>query len=172
MDRSNGSPTQYLTWCWGKQKKRIPVRLVSTGIWTLNSPNTSPVCWISIGACIRNLITYRNSQSAGAGIWASNFNRCNDATVRTREVRLVHASSLLYRVNTVASSNKWFTICGNRGKRTLWTSLYLRRSSFPNPSVASPTSQFILQPFFRFSYVIGSSLTSPSELPMFYWLKY
>ena len=37
-------------------------------------------------------------------------------------------------------------------------SLYLRRSSFPNPSVASPTSQLILKPFFCFSYVTGSSL--------------
>ena len=36
----------------------------------------------------------------------------------------------------------------------------------PNPSVALPTSQLILQPFFRFSYVTGSSLTSPGELPM------
>ena len=45
-------------------------------------------------------------------------------------------------------------------------SLYLRHSSFSNPSVASPTSQFILQPFFRFSYVTGSSLTSSGELPM------
>ena len=42
-------------------------------------------------------------------------------------------------------------------------SLYLRHSSFPNPSFASPTSQFILQPFFRFSYVTSSSLTSPGE---------
>ena len=39
-------------------------------------------------------------------------------------------------------------------------SLYLRHSSFPNPSVALPTSQFILQPFFRFSYVTSSSLNS------------
>ena len=38
-------------------------------------------------------------------------------------------------------------------------SLYLRHTSFSNPSVASPTSQLILQPFFRFSYVTGSSLT-------------
>ena len=30
-------------------------------------------------------------------------------------------------------------------------SLYLRHSSFSNPSVASPTSQLILYPFFRFS---------------------
>ena len=45
-------------------------------------------------------------------------------------------------------------------------SLYLRNSSFSNPSVASPTSQFILQPFFRFSYVTSSSLNSPGEPPM------
>ena len=45
-------------------------------------------------------------------------------------------------------------------------SLYLRHSSFSNPSVASPTSQLILQPFFCFSYVIGFSLTSPGEPPM------
>ena len=32
-------------------------------------------------------------------------------------------------------------------------SLYLRHSSFSNPSFASSTSQLILQPFFRFSYV-------------------
>ena len=35
-----------------------------------------------------------------------------------------------------------------------------------NPSVASPTSQFILQPFFCFSYVTSSSLSSPGEPPM------
>ena len=45
-------------------------------------------------------------------------------------------------------------------------SLYLRHSSFSNPSVALPTSQFILQPFFRFSYVTSSSLSSPGEPPM------
>ena len=39
-------------------------------------------------------------------------------------------------------------------------------SAFSNSSVASPTSQFTLQPFFRFSYVTGSSLTSPGEPPM------
>ena len=31
-------------------------------------------------------------------------------------------------------------------------------TAFSNPSVASPTSQIILQPFFRFFYVTGSSL--------------
>ena len=45
-------------------------------------------------------------------------------------------------------------------------SLYLRLNSFPNPSVASPTSQLILQPLFRFFYVKDSSLTSPGEPPM------
>ena len=39
----------------------------------------------------------------------------------------------------------------------------LRHSSFSNPCVDSPTSQIILQPSFRFSYVTDSSLTSPGE---------
>ena len=46
------------------------------------------------------------------------------------------------------------------------SSLYPCHSSFSNPSVASPTSQFILNPFFRFSYVTSSSLNSPGEPPM------
>ena len=50
-------------------------------------------------------------------------------------------------------------------------SLYLRHSSFSNPSIASPTSQFILQPFFRFSYVTSSSLNSPGEPPMCFIIK-
>ena len=41
--------------------------------------------------------------------------------------------------------------------------LYLHHSSFSNPSVASPTSQFILQPFFGFPYVKSSSLNSSGE---------
>ena len=44
--------------------------------------------------------------------------------------------------------------------------LYLRNSSFSNHSVASSTSQFILQPFFRFSYVTSPSLNTPGEPPM------
>ena len=46
------------------------------------------------------------------------------------------------------------------------SSLYLRHSWFSNPSVASPTSQLIPQPVFRFSYVTCSSLTSLGEPPM------
>ena len=36
-------------------------------------------------------------------------------------------------------------------------SLHLRHSSFPNPSVALPTSQLILQPFCCFTYIIAHS---------------
>ena len=49
--------------------------------------------------------------------------------------------------------------------------LYLHHSSFSNHSVASPTSQLILQPFFCFSYITGSSLMSPSEPPTIHNLK-
>ena len=45
-------------------------------------------------------------------------------------------------------------------------SLDLRHSSVSNSSVVSPTSQLVLQPFFRFSYVTGCSLTSPDEPSM------
>ena len=45
-------------------------------------------------------------------------------------------------------------------------SLYLCHSSFSNTSVALSTSQLILQPLFCFSYITGSSLTSPGEPPM------
>ena len=41
-------------------------------------------------------------------------------------------------------------------------SLYLRHSSFSNPSVASPTSKLILQPFRHFTYVTAHSPTLPS----------
>ena len=42
---------------------------------------------------------------------------------------------------------------------------YLYHSSFSNPSVTSPTSQFMLQPFFRFYYATSSSLNSPGSRP-------
>ena len=41
-------------------------------------------------------------------------------------------------------------------------SLHLRHNSFSNPSVALPTSQLILQPFRRFTYVTAHSPTLPS----------
>ena len=75
-------------------------------------------------AC-KNFIADRASQSAGAGIRASIFNRCSNATVRTREVTLVHASCdvITLSVHAVALRNKWFNNCGTSGKLTLWTSL-------------------------------------------------
>ena len=45
-------------------------------------------------------------------------------------------------------------------------SLHLRHNSFPNPSIALLTSQFILQPFFHLFYVTSSSLNTPGEPPM------
>ena len=54
----------------------------------------------------------------------------------------------------------------SRAHSPTFPSLHLRRNSFSNPSVASLTSQFILQPFFRFSYVTNYSVNSPGEPPM------
>ena len=42
----------------------------------------------------------------------------------------------------------------------------LELCSLSKISVTSPTSQLILQPFFRLSYVTEFSLTSPGETPM------
>ena len=49
------------------------------------------------------------------------------------------------------------------------TSFHLRHSSFSKPSAPLPTSQLILQPFRCFTYVIGTSPTSPGEPPMPLW---
>ena len=67
----------------------------------------------------------------------------------------------------------------SRAHSPTFLSLHLSHNSFSNPSVALPTSQLILQPFRdvtyvtthsqpfrRFSYVTGSSLTSPGEPSM------
>ena len=50
-------------------------------------------------------------------------------------------------------------------------SLHLRHSSFSNPSAALPTSQLILQPFRCFSYVLGTSRTSPGKPPIHRGMK-
>ena len=46
----------------------------------------------------KNFITDRTSQSDGAGKRVSIFNRCNDATVRTLEVPLVHYHAHHYSI--------------------------------------------------------------------------
>ena len=52
------------------------------------------------------------------------------------------------------------------------SSLHLHQSPLSNPSIASSTSQLILQPYRCFTYVTGSSPTSPGTPPMFYsWEK-
>ena len=71
---------------------------------------------------------------------------------------------LIFALKLILQPYRYFT-CVTTHSPTL-PSRYLHHSSFSNPSVASPTSQFILQPFFRFSYVTSSSLNSPGELPM------
>ena len=50
----------------------------------------------------------------------------------------------------------------SRAQSPTYPSLYLRRSSFSNPSFASAMSQLILQPFRRFTYVAAHSPTFPS----------
>ena len=52
---------------------------------------------------------------------------------------------------------------GWRMSSLTFPSLHLHHTSFSDGSVALPTSQLILQTFFRFFYVTGSSLTSPGE---------
>ena len=88
MDRGNVNPAQHLSWWLRETLKRTPTSLLSTGIWTRDSSNSSPVWWISIGAVLcafKNFIIDQTSQSAGTGTRTSIFNRCNDATARTRE---------------------------------------------------------------------------------------
>ena len=75
--------------------------------------------------------------------------------------------------------NSAMTITMSSVHSPTFSSLHLRHSSFSNPSVASPTSQFILQPFRCFIYVTVhsptllslllrhcSSLNSLGKLPM------
>ena len=64
--------------------------------------------------CIQKLYHRYTSQPVGAGIRTSIFNRCNDYTVITREVPVVHASSdvILYHVQAVTSRNKLFNTWG------------------------------------------------------------
>ena len=82
------------------------------------------------------------------------------------------ASALCHATKLLISRNKWFASCGTSGE-TYFASpqitaysptlplLQLRRSSFSNPSVASPTSQLILQPF-RYFTPSHSSVSNPS----------
>ena len=60
---------------------------------------------------------------------------------------------------------EWAELCDNLGCRAhspTFPSLYLRHSSFSNPSVALPTSQHILHPLHHFTFVTAHSQTLPS----------
>ena len=56
----------------------------------------------------------------------------------------------------------------SRAHSPTFPSLHIRQNSFSNPSVTLPTSQFILQPFFRFSYVMSSSLIHLASRPCYF----
>ena len=62
--------------------------------------------------CILKLYHRHSSQSVGAGIRAYIFNRCNDATVRTWEVPLVHVSCTytqsLHAINDLLAVGNYF----------------------------------------------------------------
>ena len=129
MYYGNKSPTQHLPWWLRKTTKRTPVSLVSTGIWTRNSPDTSPVSWISIGAMLcafKNFITDRTSQSGGCwnkSLHLQPLQRCyceNSGSPDSSYVMRCHYS---YHVHAIASRNKWFTSGGTSGKISLWMPL-------------------------------------------------
>jgi hypothetical protein len=62
-------------------------------------------------SAFKNFITDRTSQLAGAGIRASIFNICNDATVRTQEVPLVHAPCYIIALSRMRSSFVQYKVC-------------------------------------------------------------
>jgi hypothetical protein len=59
----------------------------------------------------KNFITDHTSQSAGAGIRASNFNSCNAATVRMQEVPLVHAPCYIIALSRMRSRFAQYKFC-------------------------------------------------------------
>ena len=67
------------------------------------------------------------------------------------------------RLELILQASRRFTYVTAHSPTLL--SLYLRHSSFTNPSVALPTSQLILQPFFRLSYVRGFHLRHLANRP-------
>jgi hypothetical protein len=61
--------------------------------------------------CIKNFITDRTSQSAGAGIRASILNSWNGATVRSQEVSLVHAPCYIVAISRMRSRFAQYKVC-------------------------------------------------------------
>ena len=128
MDRGDVNPTQHLPWRLRETSKRTLITLVSTGIWTRNAPNTSPMWWILIGAMFCAFKNDQRPRFTVGGCWNKSLqlDRCNDATVRTREVTLVHASyDVIFLSRTY---NKWFNSCETSGKLTSCTPLVYFRN--------------------------------------------
>ena len=102
----------------------------------------------------------------------SSFSNPSFASPTSQALHLIHMASRPWvYLLTIVTDVGWLMNDWNYWQyRTLlsWStgfnSLYLHHSSFSNPSVASLTSQLILQPFFRFSYVTGSSPGEPSMI--------
>ena len=59
----------------------------------------------------------------------------------------------------VGKATEWLVNEQSSAHSPSFLSLHLRHSSFTNPSVTLPTSQLILQPFRRFTYVTAHSPT-------------
>ena len=88
----------------------------------------------------------------------SSFSNPSFASPTSKALHLIHLASrpCCYQTHRQGQRSRMLA-------SPTFPSLYLRHSSFSNPSVASPTSRFIRQPFFRFSYVTSSSLNSSDE---------
>ena len=90
-----------------------------------------------------------------------------------RQIKLYEIGSLQVGqiAFTVVHSSQSFSVVGKiqvfgvcHAHSLSFQSLHPRHSSFSNPSVASPTSQLILQPFRSFTYVTAHSPTFLSLL--------
>ena len=96
------------------------------------------------------------------------FSNPSFASLTSQALHLIHLAS-----RPCSSTSEYDLQCMSRAHSPTFPSLHLRHNSFSNPSVGSPTSQFILQHLFRFScsfskpfrhftYVTTHSLTLPS----------
>ena len=126
VDGGNVNPTQHKPSWLRYTTKCTSISLVRTVIWTRNSRNASPV-WALCS------VHSKTSQSAGAGIRVSIFNSSNDATVRTREVPLVHATC---DVSTQSRTRSHFTQAVGRVGNLLCGRLLdnIRSGKFRRPS--------------------------------------
>ena len=100
MDPGNVNPTEHLHWLlretakkknkqsdWREPGFELGTLLIRVQCYKFRSA----LCSFHS----ENFITDGTSRSAGAGVRVSFFNRSNDATVRTLEVPLVHASCII-----------------------------------------------------------------------------